>query len=231
MKSNRPTAKRVDQWRYRMDAIIVVPRHKVLLDWIAHVCESVENVPPLDNGTSLDAKMRYVMDTTGADSANMFLKSEKQNEIMRTMQFITCNSTDILTSPQRQALDVISNYNDRGQTLLSLVCRYEKEPVEKIAPEHTLPIILQLNRRVRKKTKQACECRIDMAAQINALERAQDDIEEMMIQTNAIVKFIDALRDACKVDNFLHGCANGKYILDMLPRDIRVKIRRPGVRP
>ena len=193
-----------------MDAIIAVPPHKVLLDWITHVCESVENVPPLDNGTSLDAKMRYVMDTTGADSANMFLKSEKQNEIMRTMQFITCNSTDIPTSPQRQALDVISNYKDRCETLLSLVCRYEKEPVEKIVPEHTLPIILQLNRRVRKKTKQARECRIDMATQINALERAQDDIEEMMIQTNAVVQFIDALRDACNLDNFLYGCTNGK---------------------
>ena len=172
-----------------------------------------------------------MIETTGAHSANMFLKSEKQNEIMRTMKFITCNATDIFTSPQRQALDVISNYKDRCDTLLSSVCRYEKEPEEQHVQEDTLPIILQLHRRVRKKTNEAHKCRMDIETQVKALERSNGDIEEMMIQTNAIVKFIDALRDACNLDNFLYGCTDGKCILDMLPKNIRVRISRPGVIP
>ena len=103
------------------------------------------------------------------------------------------------------------------------------EPVEKIVPEHTLPIIQQLNRRVRKKTNQARECTIEEMIELNALYRLAREIEKEDIRTDAVAKFINTIRDACKLDTFLYDSDGGKHIFAILPRDIRVKLRRQVV--
>ena len=198
---------------YEIEAIIALPRQPALTRWLEYVIERVKTFRC--DGFHREARMRYVMHTTGPYAFNKFLKLKAQREIVKNMSVITCNVQKLqgtMTPQEMRSMDVISHDSCSWKTKQSETT----VPITgKTVKLRELPVI-RITRRVRVKSKQAQVHTSNRHQWVDS--RMQDRLHDW------IVVFIHAIRDLHDdIDEYLYEDTTGNKLFELLPPHVRAR--------